>query len=61
MHFKTVHGASVQSASMPPPHARRDSPPDCRKRLAFDQPSYGRIEHKSEPRIIRCRSKHVND
>jgi hypothetical protein len=46
---------------MPPPHARRDSPPDCRKRLAFDQPSYGRIEHKSEPRIIRCRSKHVND
>src|SRR5579875_147673 len=42
--LRTVHGANVQSASMPPPHARRDSSPDCRKRLAFDQLSYGRIE-----------------
>ena len=46
--LRTIHGASVQSASMPPPHARRDSPPDCRKRLAFDQLSYGRSEASRE-------------
>jgi len=43
----TIHGANVQSASMPPPHARRDSPQDCRERLAFDQLSYGRNEADS--------------
>ena len=53
---RTFHGVSIQSASLPPPHARHDSPPDCRKRLAFDQLSCGRMERASLPWSGRTRN-----
>ena len=43
------NGKKVVQALIEPPHASRDSPPDCRKRSAFDQLSY---IHHSEPAIF---------
>ena len=38
---------------LPPPHASRDNPPDCRKRSAFDQLSYIHHKHDTLPRSKR--------
>ena len=52
----------IQSASLPPPHPRRDSPLDCRKRRMFDQsgaPSCCRCiipQHGVASKLLRFRS-----